>query len=320
MPAELQVQDRPSASLPSLFTVRPEAKKRLRDFFSSHIRNPNTRRAYREAVRQFSAFCAVHGIEDLAQVEPVHVAAFVEDQLREHSKPTVKLRLAALRMLFDWMVIGQVIPTNPAHAVRGPKHTQKKGRTPVLTVEEARTLLDSIDATSLPGLRDRALIGLMVYTFARVGAAVSMRVEDFYVQGRRGWVRLHEKGGKEHEMPTHHNLDHYLEEYITAASIAQDRKGPLFRTSRGRGGELSGNALLQSDVWRMIRRRALKAGIATEIGCHTFRATGITAYLKNGGRLEIAQQMAAHESARTTGLYDRRSDEVSLDEVEKIGI
>ncbi len=309
-----------TASLPSLFTVRPEARKRLRDFFSSHIRNPNTRRAYREAVRQFSAFCAVHGIEDLAQVEPVHVAAFVEDQLREHSKPTVKLRLAALRMLFDWMVIGQVIPTNPAHAVRGPKHTQKKGRTPVLTVEEARTLLDSIDTASLPGLRDRALIGLMVYTFARVGAAVSMRVEDFYVQGRRGWVRLHEKGGKEHEMPTHHNLDHYLEEYIAAAGIAQDRKGPLFRTSRGRGGELSGNSLLQSDVWRMIRRRALKAGIATEIGCHTFRATGITAYLKNGGRLEIAQQMAAHESARTTGLYDRRSDEVSLDEVEKIGI
>jgi integrase len=133
-------------------------------------------------------------------------------------------------------------------------------------------------------------------------------------------VRLHEKGGKEHEMPTHHNLDRYLEEYIRAAGIAQDRQGPLFRTTRGRSGELTGNSLLQSDVWRMIRRRALAAGIKTEIGCHTFRATGITAYLKNGGRLEIAQQMAAHESARTTGLYDRRSDEISLDEVERIGI
>jgi integrase len=140
------------------------------------------------------------------------------------------------------------------------------------------------------------------------------------VQGRRGWVRLHEKGGKEHEMPTHHNLDNYLEAYIAAAKISKDRKGPLFRTTRGRSGELTGNALLQSDVWRMIRRRALAAGIKTEIGCHTFRATGITAYLKNGGKLEIAQQMAAHESARTTGLYDRRGDEVSLDEVERIGI
>ena len=309
-----------SGSLPSIFTARPEARTRLRDFFSSHIRNPNTRRAYREAVRQFSAFCAINGIGDLAQVEPIHVAAFVEMQLKLHSKPTVKLRLAALRMLFDWMVVGQVIPTNPAHAVRGPKHSQRRGKTPVLQADEARTLIDAIDTTSLPGLRDRALIGLMVYTFARVGAAISMKVEDFFVQGRRGWVRLHEKGGKEHEMPTHHNLDRYLEEYIRAAGIAEDRKSPLFRTTRGRSGELTANPLLQSDVWRMIRRRALAAGIETEIGCHTFRATGITAYLKNGGKLEIAQRMAAHESSMTTGLYDRRDDEISLDEVERIGI
>jgi site-specific recombinase XerD len=307
-------------SLPSIFTARPEARARMRDFFSSHIRNPNTRRAYREAVRQFSALCAEHGIGDLAQVEPVHVAAFVEAQLKLHSRPTVKLRLAALRMLFDWMVVGQILSVNPAHAVRGPKHTQRKGKTPVLNVDEARTMLDAIDTTSLPGLRDRALIALMVYTFARVGAAITMKVEDFFVQGRRGWVRLHEKGGKEHEMPTHHNLDRYLEEYIGAAGIAQDRKGPLFRTSKGRGGELADRPMLQPDVWRMIRRRAAQAGIETEIGCHTFRATGITAYLKNGGKLEIAQQMAAHESSRTTGLYDRRNDEVSLDEVERIGI
>jgi site-specific recombinase XerD len=302
----IQVQ---SPSLPSIFTAQPQARKRMRDFFSSHIRNANTRRAYLEAVRQFSAYCAGIGIVDLARVEPIHVAAFVEAQLREHSKPTVKQRLAALRMLFDWMVVGQVIPVNPAHAVRGPKYTQRRGKTPVLQADEARALLDAIDTTSLPGLRDRALIGLMVYTFARVGAAVSMRVEDFFVQGRRGWVRLHEKGGKEHEMPTHHNLDRYLEEYIAAAGIV-----------KGRTGELTANPLLQSDVWRMIRRRASQAGIETEIGCHTFRATGITAYLKNGGRLETAQQMAAHESARTTGLYDRRSDEISLDEVERIVI
>ncbi len=309
-----------STSLPSPFTAQPQARKRMRDFFSSHIRNKNTRRAYQEAVRQFSTFCAQHGIVDLAQVEPIHVAAFVEEQLRQCSKPTVKQRLAALRMLFDWMVVGQILSVNPAHAVRGPKHTQRKGKTPVLNVDEARTMLDAIDTTSLPGLRDRALIALMVYTFARVGAAISMKVEDFFVQGRRGWVRLHEKGGKEHEMPTHHNLDRYLEEYIEAAGIAQDRKGPLFRTSRGRGGELADRPMLQPDVWRMIRRRSAQAGIETEIGCHTFRATGITAYLKNGGKLEIAQQMAAHESSRTTGLYDRRNDEVSLDEVERIGI
>jgi integrase/recombinase XerD len=307
-------------SLSSIFIARPETHKRLRDFFSSHVRNRNTRRAYMEAVRQFSAFCGNLGIGDLAEVEPLHVAAFVEAQLRLHSKPTVKQRLAALRMLFDWMVVGQVLRVNPAHAVRGPKHTQKRGKTQVLGADEARTLLDSIDVSSLPGLRDRAMIGLMVYTFARVGAAVAMRVEDYFVQRRRGWVRLHEKGGKEHEMPTHHNLDRYLEEYIAAAGITENRKSPLFRTTKGRSGELTSNPMTQPDVYRMIRRRSLAAGIKTEIGCHTFRATGITAYLKNGGRLEVAQQMAAHESSRTTGLYDRQGDEISVDEVERICI
>ncbi len=115
-------------------------------------------------------------------------------------------------------------------------------------------------------------------------------------------------------------VDRYLEGYIRVAGIAEERKGPLFRTTRGRSSELTGNPMLQPDVWRMIRRRALAADIKTEIGCHTFRATDITAYLKNGGRLEIAQQMAAHESARTTGLYDQRNDEVSLNEVERIGL
>src|SRR3978361_1537664 len=153
-----------ATSLPTIFTARPEAKTRMRDFFSSHIRNPNTRRAYREAVRQFSGFCAEHGIADLAQVEPVHVAAFVEAQLKQHPKPTVKQRLAALRMLFDWMVVGQVLPVNPAHPVRGTTHSPRPRKNPVLqAADEARTLLDAIDTNSLPGLRHRALIGLMVY-------------------------------------------------------------------------------------------------------------------------------------------------------------
>jgi integrase len=209
---------------------------------------------------------------------------------------------------------------NPATVVRGPRHQVKKGKTPVLSAEEARTLLDSIETTSVIGLRDRALIALMTYTFARVGAAIGMRVEDFYVQGRRVWVRLHEKGGKRNDIPAHHNLAEYVEQYIAAAGIAGERKGPLFRGARGRNAELGVRPLGQSDIYRMIRRRAKLAGISTEISCHTFRATGITEYLKNRGRLEIAQQMAGHESPRTTSLYDRRADEIALDEVERIGI
>lgn len=247
------------------------------------------------------------------------MAAYVEGLQKRVSAPTVKQNLAALRMLFDWLVLGQVLATNPANFVRGPKHSIKKGKTPVLTAEETRALLDSIDTSTVIGLRDRALIALMTYTFARVGAgAENMRVEDVYVQGRRMWVRLHEKGGKRQDMPCHHLLEQYLHTYVDHAGLQLNPKGYLFRSVIGKTGLLSENPMRQYDVYRMIGRRALAAGILTKVGCHTFRATGITTYLKNGGKLEIAQQMAAHESARTTGLYDRRDDQVSLDEVERI--
>jgi site-specific recombinase XerD len=306
--------------VPALFAPGDQAGMRFLEFFTVNIRNAHTRRAYYTAACRFAGWADVHGLGDLRRVLPVHVAAYIEDLQRSQSRPSVKQHLAAIRMLMDWLVVGQVIPWNPAAAVRGPRHQVKKGKTPVLSAEEARCLLDSIETGSVAGLRDRALIGLMTYTFARVGAAISMRVEDFYVQGRRAWIRLHEKGGKRNEIPAHHNLADYVEQYIAAAEIGDDRKGPLFRAMQGRRGVLGVRPLGQSDVYRMIRRRAQAAGIATEIGCHTFRATGITAYLRNGGRLEIAQQMAGHESARTTGLYDRRGDEIALDEVERIVI
>jgi len=304
--------------LPALFAPDAKAAERTIEFFTAQIRNTNTRKAYARAVGGFSTWCADCGIARLDQVRPVHVAAYIEGLQHDLAAPSVKLKLAAIRMLFDWLVVGQVVPANPASSVRGPKHVVKKGKTPVLSVDEARTLLDAVDASSAIGLRDRALIGIMVYTFARVGAVIKMRVEDVYAQGRRTWVRLHEKGGKRHEMPCHHNLEEYIESYLDGTGIDADKKGYLFRTARGRTDELTNRPMSQADVYRMIRRRAKTAGVRTKCGCHSFRATGITEYLRNGGKLEVAQQMANHESARTTGLYDRRNDQVSLDEVERI--
>ena len=145
-----------------------------------------------------------------------------------------------------------------------------------------------------------------------------MRVEDVFVQNRRLWVRLHERGGKRHDMPCHHNLETYLHAYIEAAGLVGDVRGPLFRTI-GRGtDQLTATPLPQANAYAMVRRRAKAASIATRISNHSFRATGITAYLKNGGTLEKAAQMANHASTRTTQLYDRRSDDVSLDEVERV--
>ena len=239
---------------------------------------------------------------------------------RELSAPTVKQQLAAVRMLFDWLVVGQTVPHNPAAAVRGPKHSAAKGKTRMPTREEAKVLLSSIPTDNLVGLRDRALIGTLLYTFARVSAATAMRVGDYYPVGKSRWVRLHEKGGRHHEMPCHHTLQEWFDAYIEAAGIEADTRGPLFRTAEGRTGRLTTTAATQPDVYRMIGRRAEAAGVATRIGCHSWRARGITAYLENGGLLEHAQVMAGHASARTTKLYDRRGEQVSLDEVERIAL
>lgn len=313
-------------SLPSLAFALPamiasaddRAQRRFLEFFAVTIRNPHTRRAYARATGEFLAWCDVRGVASISEVQPLHVAAWIEELGREVSAPTVKQRLAGVRHLFDWLVTGQVVATNPAASVRGPAHSVRRGKTPVLAPEEARRLLDAIDVTTPAGLRDRALIGLMVYSFARIGAALGMRVEDVFVQNRRLWVRLHEKGGKRHEMPCHHNLEEYLSAYLDSCALREDRKGPLFRTIARGTKRLSDTPLPQANAFQMVRRRAVAADIETAVGNHSFRATGITAYLKNGGTLERAATMANHASTRTTQLYDRRPDDVTLDEVERV--
>jgi site-specific recombinase XerD len=303
------------SGLPATVTNAGEiAARRFTEFFTANIRNRNTRKAYARALADFFAWCDERGI-GLHDIQPVIVAAYIEQH--KGAKPTVKQHLAAIKMLFDYLVIGHVVAVNPASPVRAPKYVVKRGKTPVLKAEQARELLDSIDTSTIIGLRDRAIIGVMVYTFARVGAVVGMHVEDYYENGRRSWFRLHEKGGKRHEVPAHHNAEAYVDDYLKAARIGGEKKSPLFRTiSKSR--VLTENAMYTVDVLRMIKRRSEAVGLPATTCCHTFRATGITAYLLNGGTIENAQAIAAHESPRTTKLYDRTSDEITLDEVERI--
>src|SRR3954467_1585540 len=228
------------------------------DFFTAQIRNRNTRAAYAVAVRAFCSWADARGLT-LATLRTHHVATYVELLGRHYSPPTVKQHLAAVRMLFDWLVVRQVLEINPAAAVRGPKYVVKRGKTPVLEADEARQLLASIDVSTPVGLRDRALIGLLIYTFARVSAAIGMNVGDYYVQGRRSWVRLHEKGGKQHDMPAHHLLENYVDAYLTEAGIASDKDTPLFRTAAGRTGTLTDRRMPRTDALRRIWRRARAA-------------------------------------------------------------
>lgn len=317
MPAVSRRSPSPLA-LPALIAAGDErGRMRFLEFFAVAIRNPHTRRAYARAAGAFLDWCTQRGVVTLSDIRPLHVAAWIEELGSTVSAPSVKQQLAGVRHLFDWLVVGQIVPFNPASSVRGPAHSARTGRTPVLEADEARALLDAIDVSTPVGLRDRALIGLMVYTFARASAALGMKREDVFVQGRRLWIRLHEKGGKRHEVPCHHMLEEYLHAYIETCGL-DDPKRPLFRTISRRTKQLSDTPLAQPEAYAMVRRRAQKAGIATRIGNHTFRATGITTYLKNGGSLENAAAIANHSSTRTTQIYDRRRDDITLAEIERV--
>lgn len=291
------------------------AARRFIEYFTATIRNSNTRAAYMRAVGSFLAWCEARGINNLSEIEPILVAAYIESH--PGAAPTVKQHLAAVRMLFDWLVTGHVMRVNPAHPVKGPKHVVRRGKTLVLSAQEARKLIDSIEREDIVGLRDRALIAVMIYALARVSAVTHMKVEDYRLQGNRRWFRFHEKGGKVHDVPVNHKAEAILDEYLLAAGIEHAKKAPLFR-SISRRRELSGNLMTRSDVLRMVKRRAVAAGLPDTVCCHSFRATGITIYLEHGGTLEKAQQLAAHESPRTTKLYDRTTDKLTLDEVERI--
>jgi site-specific recombinase XerD len=306
-------------SLPKLIVdAGDKACRRYIEFFTANIRNRNTREAYARAVTHFARWCERHKLR-LEQLSPPLVAAYIEQISATQSAPTVKQRLAAIRMLMDYLVVGHVIAVNPAASVRGPKHSVTKGKTPVLTAKQARQLLDSIDVSTIAGLRDRAIIGVMVYSFARVSAAIGMNGDDYYPDGKRWWFRLHEKGGRYHEVPAHHNAEAYLDAYLRAAGVMFLKSDPLFRTI-DRNKHLTSRRIHRREVLAMIKRRARSAGLPDRIGCHTWRATGITSYLLGGGTLERAQHIAAHSSAKTTKLYDRRNDDITLDEIERIRI
>jgi site-specific recombinase XerD len=314
--------------IPQLRTTLPavlndageQAGRRVIEFFTAEIRNKNTRQAYGRAVRQFFDWADGHGLT-LETIEPVHVAAYVEQD--DRAPATVKQHLSAISRLYDWLVTGQVVETNPAAPVRPPKLVVDEGKTPILTAGETRELLDAIAKTDIQDvgrLRDRAIIGVMTYTFARVSAVTRLDVSDYYRAGHRWKLHLQEKGGKRRDVPVHHKAGEYLDAYLDAAGIREEKNTPLFQ-SLNRSRDLTGRRLHPDNVLQMVKRRAEDAGFdPDQVCCHTFRGTGITTYLENGGKLETAQHIAGHASATTTKLYDRRNQNVQQEEIERIRI
>jgi integrase/recombinase XerD len=324
------------AVLPSEFPVPAiiaaagdKAIEHFLEFFAATIRNKNTRTAYMTAIAQFCSWCQDNGLR-LAGIRPLHVSAYIES--KPLTAPSIKQHLAAIRGLFNWLVIKQVVPENPALHVKGPKFSRKVGVTPIMEAEQVRQLLDSIpivrkvsvprkhggghrEVVDLKGLRDRAAIAIMAYTFARVSAVVGSKLGDYRLEGKRARLRLLEKGGKEQLVWLHREAEEYLDAYLSEARI-DDPKAPLFQ-SLDKLHRLSGEAILRRDMLEMVKTRCRAADLSEEFCNHTFRGTGMTVFLLNGGSLEAAQDMANHADPRTTKLYDRRKDLATLNEIER---
>lgn len=297
------------------------AKERFFEFFAATIRNRHTREAYMRAVYRFMDWVEQRQLS-LAQIRPLVVATYIENLAQELSAPSVKQHLAAIRGLFDYLVTGHVVIFNPASSVRGPKHVVQEGKTPILEPEELRTLFESIDTNTLLGLRDRALLGVLLYSFARISAAVGLKVKDYRHLGRSSYFRFHEKGGKVKDVPVHHKAQEYLDAYMEAAQLEQDPKGWLFRAAgpQRKTIVLGDKPFNRRKAWAMVKRRLKKAGLNPDACNHSFRGSGITVYLENGGDLETAADIAGHASTKTTRLYDRTKRTIKRGEIERVHI
>lgn len=293
------------------------------EFFGDQIGNDYTRKAYRHAVHRFLLWCENQGFE-LARIPPGSVGHYIRTlqttEGKPASKPTCKLHLAAIRKFFDVMVQRHAIVLNPAASVRGPRVSNVTGKTPATDPASAGMLLRSIDVGNIVGLRDRAILAIMMYTACRVGAVAKLRRRDFYTDGRQWYLRFDEKGGHQRDIPCRHDLQGYIQEYIDALGDSLDADEPLFRSALGRTRQLTAWACQTKDIHRMVKRRLKAAGLPTILTCHSFRATTATDLLEQGVPIEDVQQLLGHADLRTTRLYDRRDRKVTRNIVERISI
>lgn len=289
------------------------------EFFYGKLRNTNTRRAYQRAVRDFLAWCEPQHLV-LTGLSPAHVGTYLDTlELAVASKKQV---LAGLRHFFDGMVTRHAIMLNPAASVRAERYQVIEGKTPEITVKQARKLLASIDTTHVVGLRDKSIIGTMIYTGCRVGAVAKLRCKDFYDGEDQYYLRFEEKGGKSREIPVRHDLHVLLLEYLQAAGLQSENRPdvPLFRSAIGKTKQLTDRPITGNDAGRMVKRRMKDAGLPKRLSSHSFRVATITDLLNHGVPLEEVQHLAGHADPRTTRLYDRRKKMVTRNIVERISI
>ena len=286
------------------------------EFFKGQLANAHTRKNYAHAVRHFLAWCDHPDRQiPLIRITPGHVGDYLAGL--HMATPTKKLRLAALRKFFDLLVVRHVVVLNPAASVRAERYSTVEGKTPEIGTKQARDLLKSIDDSDLVGLRDRAIVAMLIYTAARVGAVAKLTLKSLRHDGTQYSLRFSEKGGKAREIPVRHDLEQLLRGYIAAAGITE---GPLFRTAFRRTKRLTSKAMSGIDICRMMKRRLKAAGLPGHFSPHSFRVTTVTDLLEQNVPLEDVQYLAGHSDPRTTRIYDRQRRKVTRNIVERISI
>jgi integrase/recombinase XerD len=288
------------------------------EFFSGRLRNPHTRDAYQRAVMRFLDWLAPAGVE-LPQVTPGMIGRYMDEL--PLSIPTKKLALAALRAFFDCLVQRHVCILNPAASVRGERYSVVEGATPEITAPQARQLLDSIDGHWPIDLRDRCIIGVLIFTAARAGAVAKLRQRDLLRDSAAWSIRFTEKGGKRREIPVRFDLQEDLQSFLSGAFFGEPvADAPLFPSAAGRTGLVGDTPMTVTDIGRMVKRRLAAAALPSSLSSHSFRVGTITNLLSNGVSLEDTQYLAGHADPRTTRLYDRRARVVTRNVVERITI
>ena len=288
------------------------------EYFYAEHHNRHTQRAYLRAVKVFLAWAEGERVE-LAAITPGMVGKYLVALSGSPAKRNQ--HLAALRGFFDRLVNRHVCILNPAASVRGIKDQVIEGKTPEITIEQARTLLRSVDTGHVVGLRDRAILATLAYTACRAGAVAKLRLGDFQHDGTQYALRFQEKGGKSREIPVRHDLEKFILAYVEAAGIAGEAKdSPLFRASNGRTRKLAAKPLGTERICELVKRRLKDAGLPSRLSPHSFRVTAITSLLEQGVPMEDVQYLAGHAEPRTTTLYDRRKKRVTRNIVERIPI
>ena len=319
MTASLSLGHLEGKSLPAIVLHAGKAAETAwDDFFQGKLANRHTRVAYTLAVRRFLAWAEGEGRE-LHQITAGDVGRYLEQH--PGSLPTKKQHIAALRRFFNILVERHLVLLNPALVAETERYQVLEGKTPKITVEHARELLASIDVSNVVELRDRAVIGTLIYTAARAGAVGRLRLRDFSDAGEQYTFRFMDKRGKSREIPVRHDLEGWIKDYIAAAELDEEPKeSPLFRTAVRNEKRLTTRAMNGQDICYMMKRRLDRAGLPDLLSPHSFRVATATDLLKQGVPVEDVQYLLGHSDPRTTRLYDRREQKVTRNLVERISI